>query len=71
MKDWFLALCTALHQTRSNIYALVIVIGIWMVVATWLPRPVLDIVVYGLFGWYVIGDKLIPWAETKISKLLR
>lgn len=70
MKDLWHAVCVGVYLSRFNLLALVLVVGIWVVVAEWLiPRSILDAIVYLCFGWLVLGKVCLPWMERKLEKL--
>ena len=63
MKDWFM-------RNRHAFLAVLIVTCTWATIATVIPRGMLDLIIYGLFGWYVMGGVYIPWVEKKLKRLL-
>lgn len=70
MKQFWQEFCIQVYMHRAKLWAFVVVIALWIVLAEWvIPRNWLDAIVYCAFGWFVLGDRCIPWAERKLNKL--
>lgn len=69
MKDWILAFKIVAYEQRFNLTATILAVSLWFLIAEMVPRSVLDLVVYGLVGWFWLGGIVIPWIEQKLEKL--
>jgi hypothetical protein len=70
MKEFWHEFCIQAYMHRFNLIALALVIAVWLVLAEWIiPRNVLDAIVYCAFGWFVLGERIVPWVDRKLSKL--
>lgn len=69
VKDYFQAFCIALYMTRNTIFALVITIGTWLLFASLVPTKYVDLVAYGITGYYWLGAVVAPWVEQKLEQL--
>lgn len=73
MRDYLVALKTVLYNERFELAALVIACVGWIVFASmvenFIGKEVLDVLVYGLVGWYWLGRIVAPWIERKLEKL--
>ena len=70
MKQFWHELCIQVYIRRFELWALTLVIALWIALAEWvIPRPILDTIVYGCFGWLVLGKIFVPWMEQKLQQL--
>ena len=70
MKQFWHEFCIQAYIQRFSLIALLLVVAIWILLAELIiPREVLDVIVYCAFGWFVLGEVLVPWVERKLNKL--
>ena len=70
IKELWQEICIKVYLNKLSILAGFLTIGVWLVLATWIiPRELLDVIVYICFGWFVLGEVLVPWVERKLNKL--
>lgn len=61
MINWF-------KHNKLSLAALVITIGAWIIFGSLVPRAILDVIVYGIVGWFWMGGVVVPWVERKLEK---
>jgi len=70
MKKFWHEFCIQAYVQRFSLIALALVIAVWFVLAEWIiPRNILNAIVYGCFGWFVLGKIFVPWADKKLTEL--
>jgi hypothetical protein len=70
MKEFWHEFCIYAYVHRFNAIALALVIAVWIVFAEFVvSRDVLDAIVYCAFGWFVLGERIVPWMDKKLTKL--
>lgn len=69
MNDFFLAV----YMIRFKLMAIIGTCLGWAVFAhlfeNQIGKPYLDVLVYGLLGWYWLGGIVVPWVERKLEEL--
>lgn len=56
-----------LYEARFTLLAFMLVIAAWVLVATLVPEPLLDLVVYAVFGYTALGG-LCTWTGRKLKE---
>lgn len=70
MKDLWHEFCIQAYLRRFELWALALVIAIWLVLAELLiPRVLVDAIAYFCFGWMFLGKVCLPWMEQKLKEL--
>ena len=70
MKAFWHEVCIQAYLRRFELWALALVIVVWLVLAELLIPPILlNAIVYGCFGWFVIGKIVVPYVERKLEQL--
>lgn len=69
MNNFFLAV----YMIRFKLLAIIGTCLGWVIFADlfsqFIGRVWLDLIVYGLVGWYWLGHHVIPWVERKLEEL--
>lgn len=70
MKHFWHELCLEIYFRKFKLIAMLLVIAVWMLVAeVVLPVVIRDLFVYACFGWFVLGEVLVPWTQRKLEQL--
>lgn len=64
MKDWFV-------RNRCGLVSLLLVVSAWMVIISFVPTKILDILAYYALGWFFLGGVVVPWVEARLEKLFK
>ena len=70
MKEFWHEFCIQAYVRRFELWAMLLVIALWIALAELvIPKPVLDAVAYFAFGWFVLGELIVPWTTQKLEQL--
>jgi hypothetical protein len=70
MKQFWHEYCLEVYFRRFKLIALLLVIAVWILLAELVVSVrIRDLLVYACFGWFVLGEILVPWTERKLEQL--